>query len=236
MDLPPRRGRGWAFPPLALSDGAIEGLKGLGLAAMTADHIDAFLLARTWPAGFAFGRLALPIFVILLAYNLARPGVRAARYQRVLIRLLGAGILATPFFVALGGSFVGVWPLNSLFALALLTAVVWGLGGDRFQQAGALALLLVGGTLVEYFWIGPVLGVAAWRYVRRPRAITAAVGLAALAGLAWLNGNGWAWLALPLLGWATRLRLPIPRLQSVFYLYYPLHLATLWAIRQGIGG
>lgn len=237
MDLPTQRRRGLALPPLMLHDGTVEGLKGLGLVAMTADHVDAFLLARTWPAGFALGRLALPIFVIVLAYNLARLGAHTpGRYQRVLIRLLVAGVLATPFFVALGGSFVGAWPLNILFSLALLTAVVWGLGGDQFQQAGALALLLVGSVWVEYFWVGTVLGVAAWSYVRRPSGAAAAVGLAALAGLAWLNGNDWAWMALPLLALATRLRLPIPRLRHLFYLYYPLHLATLWAIRQGMSG
>ena len=59
----------------------------------------------------------------------------------------------------------------------------------------------------------------------------AALGLAAMAGLSGINGNGWAWLALPLLAAATRLRLPIRRHRDAFYVYYPLHLAVLWAIR-----
>lgn len=199
--------------------------------AMTVDHVNTFLLASSWPAGFAFGRLALPIFVIVLGINLARPGGQIARYRRILSRLAAAGLLATPFYIGLGGTIRGAWPLNILFALALITVVVWGLQGSRLQQAGAWVLLLVGGVLVEYFWIGTVLGVAAWRYARRPSFPAAALGLAAMAGLSGLNGNGWAWLALPLLAAATRLRLPIRRHRDVFYVYYPLHLAVLWAIR-----
>ena len=224
-------GWGWRLPAWVPCDGTLEGLKGLGLMAMTVDHVNTFLLASSWPAGFAFGRLAMPIFVIVLGINLARPGGQTVRYHRILSRLAVAGLLATPFHVALGGAIRGAWPLNILFTLALITAVVWGLQGSRLQQAGAWVLLLVGGMLVEYFWIGVVLGVAAWRYARRPSFPAAALGLAAMAGLSGINGNGWAWLALPLLAVATRLRLPIRRHREVFYVYYPLHLAVLWAIR-----
>lgn len=196
--------------------------------AMTVDHVNTFLLASSWPAGSAFGRLAMPIFVIVLGINLARPGGQTARYRRILSRLAVAGLLATPFYIGLGGAIRGAWPLNILFTLALITAVVWGLQGSRLQQAGAWVLLLVGGVLVEYFWIGAVLGVAAWRYARRPSLTAAALGLVAMAGLSGINGNGWAW---PLLAAATRLRLPIRRHRDAFYAYYPLHLAVLWAIR-----
>ncbi len=152
-------GWGWQVP----CDGTLEGLKRLGLVAMTVDHVNTFLLASSWTAGFAFGRLALPIFVIVLGINLARPGGQTARYRRILSRLAAAGLLATPFYIGLGGTILGAWPLNILFTLALITAVVWGLQGSWLQQAGAWVLLLVGGVLVEYFWIGVVLGVAAWR-------------------------------------------------------------------------
>ena len=64
---------------------------------MTADRVNALLLHASWPARFAFGRLALPILVIVLGHNLARPGARAARYHRVLGRLAVAGLWATPF-------------------------------------------------------------------------------------------------------------------------------------------
>ena len=53
---------------------------------------------------FDLGRVVMPIFAIVLAYNLARPGAfdRAA-YPRVMKRLAIAGVLATPPFIALGG-------------------------------------------------------------------------------------------------------------------------------------
>lgn len=102
-------GWGWGLPPC---DGTLEGLKGLGLVAMTVDHVNTFLLASSWPAGFAFGRLAMPIFVVVLGINLARPGGQTARYRRILSRLAVAGLLATPFHVALGGAIRGAWPLR----------------------------------------------------------------------------------------------------------------------------
>ncbi len=77
---------------------------------------------------------------------------------------------------------------------------------------------------------------ALWRYGRRPSWLAAAVALAAGAGLCWINGNLWAFAALPLRVAATRLDLPVPRWRWVFYAYYyPLHLAALWLIQRGLG-
>lgn len=157
------------------------------------------VLAGRAPALFAVGRLALPMFVLALAYNLARPGAapRAGR-PRAPRRMLGAGLLATPPFVALGGAWVGVWPLNVMFSLALFAGIAAGLarGGRHAARAGLLFLL--GGALVDYFWVGALLGVAAWSYFRRPAWRSLALLGAAFAGLCRVNGNPWALAALPL--------------------------------------
>ena len=59
--------------PLHFSDGTVEALKWLALILMTVDHINKYLFNATLPMALELGRLCLPIFVILLAFNLARP-------------------------------------------------------------------------------------------------------------------------------------------------------------------
>ncbi|WP_010101405.1 TraX family protein [Verminephrobacter aporrectodeae] len=63
-----------APPRLVVADGTCEGLKWLALALMTGDHVNKYLFNATLPVLFEAGRLALPIFVFVLACNLARPG------------------------------------------------------------------------------------------------------------------------------------------------------------------
>lgn len=57
--------------PLHVPDGTVEALKWLALALMTGDHVNKYLFNGTLPFLFEAGRLALPIFVFVLAYNLA---------------------------------------------------------------------------------------------------------------------------------------------------------------------
>ena len=57
-----------------MADGTIEGLKWLALVLMTGDHVNKYLFNATLPVLFEAGRIALPLFVFVLAYNLARPG------------------------------------------------------------------------------------------------------------------------------------------------------------------
>ena len=219
----------WHWPPLVLSDSTVEALKWLGLVAMTIDHLNAFLWHHAWPPGYAIGRLAFPIFVVVLAYNLARPAPDAPqRYRRILWRLTLAGLVAEPFHRML----TGTHELNVLFALALLTVVVWGLQGGPLQRVRAVLLGLVCGVAVEYFWIAPLLGVAVWCYVRHPGGGAVLLGVVALALLSVLNGNAWAWLLGPLLVVAAHqpVHCALPRWRNLFYIYYPAHLALLWAL------
>lgn len=91
-------------PALAFTDGRLEAVKWLALLCMLLDHVNKYLLAGAEPALFALGRLALPLFGFVLAYNLARPGALArGAYRRLLPRLAAFGALASPSFIALGG-------------------------------------------------------------------------------------------------------------------------------------
>ena len=66
--------RGLSSARLVVSNGTIEGLKWVGLLLMTGDHVNKYLFAERLPGLSELGRLAMPIFGFVLAYNLARPG------------------------------------------------------------------------------------------------------------------------------------------------------------------
>jgi uncharacterized membrane protein YhaH (DUF805 family) len=230
------------LPRLIVSDGTIEALKWLALVLMTLDHVNKYLLHGSAPLLFALGRIALPLFAFVLAFNLARPGaVARGTHQRTAARLLFFGALASVPFIALGGLGAGWWPLNIMATLLVATGVIYLVErGGPFRATLAVVLFIVGGGFVEFWWPAIALTVAGWRYVKRPSwpALLAWV-LATLA----LNLNGWAFGAMPLLNasmWAL-LAFPIIfatpyielracRLRYVFYVYFPLHLAVLWAL------
>ena len=219
------------LPHLILSDGTAEALKWLGLILMTGDHINKYLFNGTLPVLFETGRLALPLFVLVLANNLARPhALECGVYMRTMIRLVIFGGLATPVFIALGGiRFGGVWPLNIMFTFLAFTATACLVEKGRIFAAGLV--FLVGGSLGEFLWPAIAFGLAIWSYRKRPTWTAAAVILISCATLWFINHNMWALAALPVILLAARFDLRVPRLRLFFYGYYPLHLALLLLIR-----
>ena len=220
------------LPALVLNDGALEFLKWLALVLMVGDHINKYLLNGTVDWLFYAGRIAMPIFVSVLAYNLARPGaLTSGAYGRTMYRLGAFGTLATPAFLALGGVVDGWWPLNILFTLMALTGVLVCLDRGGRWNLVAVGVFLIGGSVVEFWWPALVLGVSVWTYTKPPTGIAALAAVVALIALHAINGNDWALAALPVLILASKLHLNIPRLRWFFYAFYPAHLALIWAIR-----
>ncbi|MDR8093086.1 conjugal transfer protein TraX [Burkholderia gladioli] len=222
-----------ALPQLVICDGTIEALKWFALVCMTGDHVDKYLLHGTITPLFDLGRLAMPIFGFVLAYNLARPrAFESGGYQRTMARLAIGGLLATPAFVALGGLLAGWWPLNIMFALLTVTATLflWQ-RGHRADRLMAVAVALIGGSSVEFWW--PAIGfcIAMWSYCNRPSWSALLAGIGCCAALALINGNSWALASLVLIGGASTLRLNVPRARYAFYAYYPAHLTVIWAIK-----
>jgi hypothetical protein len=215
-----------------LSDGAVEGLKWFALVLMTVDHVNKYLFNATLPVAFEAGRLCLPLFVILLAFNLARPwAIERSAHRRTMKRLAVFGTVASVPFIALGGLLVA-WPLNVLFTLLVITATIYLIElGSVAGLSLAAVVFLVGGALVEYWWVAVALGVASWWYFKRPSWMAAAAVVLSCGSLWFINGNWWALAALPLVQIATCFDPRVPRLRWVFYSYYPLHLAVLWLIR-----
>lgn len=213
-----------------ISDGAVEALKWVGLVVMTGDHVDKYLWNGTQMWLFAAGRLALPIFVCVLGWNLARPGaLERGAYGRTMWRLAVCGMLATPAFVGLGGLWRCWWPVNVMFTLLVLTGTLYLL--ERGRRVQAAAVFLLGGGVVEFWWPGLGLGVAAWWYGRGGEGKAVALGLGSLVALGWVNGNAWALAVVPVAAAVIWMGIRVPRWRWVFYAYYPLHLAAIWLIR-----
>jgi hypothetical protein len=218
------------LPRVAVSDGTLEAVKWLAMLLMVADHTNKYLLNDTSHTLFNGGRIAMPLFVFVLAYNLARPDAyKRDAHSRTMKRLALFGLLATPPFIALGGLLAGWWPLNILFALLSMTANIYFLEQQKISgYLIACAVFIVGGSTVE-FW-RPVLafGIALWWYCKTPHIAPMIIAQVALLLLRIINGNYWAFAALPILIASTAVTIPVPRYKWLFYYFYPLHLTLLW--------
>lgn len=222
-----------SLPRLSIADGTIEALKWLALLLMIGDHINKYLLNDTVDWLYDAGRLAMPLFTFVLAYNLARPATFVnGGYRRTMIRLVVCGVAASPAFLALGGLSHGWWPLNILFTLLVLTAVLRliALGTCQgYMIAGAVFIL--GGSLVEFWWPALAFGIAVWSYARRPSMPALLLGFISCAALDYINDNQWALVSIPILAISTRFALTCPRLRWFFYAIYPVHLTLIWLAR-----
>jgi len=240
--LAPKRSE--PIAPLSINHGALELLKWFALICMTVDHVNKYLLGGSEEAMFLVGRLALPIFAVVLGLNLARSEGEAlgSACRRTMLRLAAAGSLASVPFMALGGLGWGWWPLNIMFTFFVATAAIF-LVGSKGWTVGAVAVAFVGGAVVEFWWPGVTLCIAAWAYARKPsigRLLVIAGACGSLTLLGWalahqplVNSWGFALAALPLILAVSKLSLKVLRLRLFFYLYYPAHLTVIWVLAQG---
>jgi hypothetical protein len=213
-------------------------LKWLALVLMTIDHVNKYLLNWSEPWMFALGRMAMPIFAIVLAYNLAQPQALASgMYQRTMRRLGVSAAIATAPFVALGKvQFAGGWlPLNVLATLLVATSVMYLVEvGGIHRLALAVAVFVLAGALVEFWWFGVALAVAAHAYLRKPSFAKLSLVLAAATALALINQNFWALGGVAIVAASSFMRVEVPRVRWFFYAYYPAHLGALWLVQHAM--
>jgi len=213
-----------------------ELLKWIALVLMTGDHVAKAFYGGYVPVISEAGRIAFPLFAVVMAYNLARPDADTAKSIR---RLLGWGAVAQPFHAIVFGYWL---PLNVLLTFALSALVI------RFAQQRLwvpfAASMLMAPILVDYQWAGVWLVVSTWalydhvgRYKRcrvmimdRVEGIySRSIWLAAIAlvMLCVYNGNAWALLFGLLPPTVGKLDMTFPRGRWAFYGYYVGHLAVI---------
>jgi hypothetical protein len=222
--------------PWTMADGSLEAIKWAALILMVFDHTNKYLYAERLPVVFQAGRIVMPMFGFVLAYNLARPDALAKGvHGRMMYRLALMGLAATPICFILNSQFVNAsvwWPLNILFTFLLVVALTYLIdrGGSK-RYALAIALFILGGAVVEYLWMGVLCCLGAWLFCRKasfPRLLLWILGTLSLTVI---NGNTWALTALPIVLMAGRMPHRLPRQTWLFYGFYPAHLLVLLFIR-----
>ncbi|OUL17092.1 conjugal transfer protein [bacterium AM6] len=203
-----------------MTSGGRELLKWIALVLMTGDHVLTVFGLGYVPVVSELGRVAFPVFALVMAYNLAQPGADAGKSAR---RLALWGLVATP---AATLAFGQILPLNVLLTFAAAACGIWAL--ERRHWALAALVALVAPIALDYAWPGVWLVLTGWRWYRgqggQPWLVWGCMGLLCL-----YNGNAWALLAIPLLKLG-HVDVAIPRLGRVFYGYYVGHLASLAAL------
>ncbi len=86
---------------LRISNNSLTAMKLIGIAAMLIDHFNAFIHPNYNQILFEIERIALPLFALVLGYNLAR--IPSDKIPKIMLRLLMFGILATPIYIILSG-------------------------------------------------------------------------------------------------------------------------------------
>ncbi|MGB7815565.1 MAG: TraX family protein [Methylotenera sp.] len=233
--------RPFNLPSLSLSSGAIETIKWLALLAMTLDHTNKILFQTKFAWMYNLGRLAMPLFGFVLAYNLAKPDAYKNHvYRRVVTHTFIIGLAATPFYKA-AFHHAGLGALNIMFTLGLSTWIICLIDKSRhshsadsiiINRALALALFILGSLFVEGQIIAVGYVLAAWTYCKMQKVWALLIWVLGTAGLGLINGNAWAIAVIPIILLISKINFKLPRLKWVFYAYYPLHLAILISIQR----
>ena len=227
MRLEPASNTPWTVP--VLSPRAQDVLKLLAIISMVIDHIGALLLPNVIVLRI-IGRFAMPAFALLIGYNLAQRGVTP---KRLIIPLIGFGLLAQPVYALASGTTHG----NILFAFALgvlITAVRRNLESQPVAQAVMIAFLATASLFTEYPLTATALIVLSERLVTRVTSLhlTAWIFCALAANV--FNPISLVGL-LPLPAMLMLRNLEGPRLLTwrwLGYTFYPAHLGLLLVLKS----
>lgn len=220
-------------PNKAIESGTLEALKWLAVASMTIDHVNRHLLGGAYIAMMQIGRLAMPMFILILAYNLARPETRSnGTASRVFQRLILFAVLSSLPYMELNLAPIGWRPLNILFTLAAGTAFVILMERPTLvRQFAAIALFGISGALVDYEWAGLGIFVCGWQLFRSPSLFWGASLMAFMVLRGIEDHTQWYLAALPVIGLGFYVRIKLPRWRNALYYYYPIHLVVIIVLK-----
>jgi hypothetical protein len=208
------------------ASGTLEVLKLVALVAMVADHANKYALDRAYPMMEHIGRLAFPLFALVVAANLRW---NTTDPQRYFIRLAVWGVASQAIYTwATGRS-----DLNILLTLGIGVQLVLAVEALRQHSSvvGVLWLMVViVATLpCEYGLTGPLLVLLFHGWFARPGPYTALLVILCVAALNTSLLFAPAALASLILAGAVGCWRPrLPRLTRYwFYPFYPVHLAVI---------
>jgi hypothetical protein len=208
------------------ASGALEVLKLAALAAMVADHANKYALDRAYPMMEHIGRLAFPLFALVVAANVRW---NTADPQRYFMRLAVWGMASQAIYTWATGR----TDLNILLTLGIGVQLV--LATEALRQHSSvvgvlwLMVVIVATLSCDYRLTGPLLVLLFHGWFARPGPYTA---LLAVLGVAALNTSLFfapaALASLIVAGAAAWWRPRLPRLTRYwFYPFYPTHLALI---------
>ncbi len=208
------------------ASGTLEVLKLAALAAMVVDHANKYALDGAYPMMEHIGRLAFPLFALVVAANLRW---NSADRQRYFMRLAVWGVASQAIYTWATGR----TDLNILLTLAIGVQLVLAVEALRKHSSGVHLLWLmvvIAATLsCDYRLTGPLLVALFHGWFARPGPYTA---LLAVLGVAALNASllfaPAALASLIVAGAAAWWRPGLPRLTRYWlYPFYPGHLALI---------
>ena len=191
-------------------------LKWLAVILMTGDHVAKVIYGGYVPGLSEAGRVAFPLFALVMAYNLAQPGADVGKSVR---RLALWGVIAQPVHALAFGHWL---PLNILLTFSLSALVIYAV--ERRESSVVVMAAGVLPLVVDYQWAGVGFVLLAWLGFRTGRPL---LTLAAFAPLCAFNGNLWALAAIPVAVGLSHTAWPLPRGRWAFYGYYVAHLACI---------
>ncbi|HEL4242961.1 conjugal transfer protein [Stenotrophomonas maltophilia] len=199
-----------------MTSSARELLKWLAVILMTGDHVAKVIYGGYVPGLSEAGRVAFPLFALVMAYNLAQPGADVIKSVR---RLVLWGAIAQPVHALVFGYWL---PLNILLTFALSAAAVYAASRRNWIVLAFAAAVLP--AFVDYQWSGVGFVLLAWLGFRTGLPLLI---LTAFAPLCAFNGNLWALAAIPVAVGLFHAAWAVPRGRWAFYGYYVGHLACL---------
>ncbi|CDF76790.1 trbP-related [Stenotrophomonas phage SMA6] len=183
---------------------------------MTGDHVAKVIYGGYVPGLSEAGRVAFPLFALVMAYNLAQPGADVGKSVR---RLALWGAIAQPVHALAFGYWL---PLNILLTFGVCAAAVYAACQRNWIVLAFAAVVLP--AFVDYQWAGVAFVLLAWLGFRTGRLL---LTLVAFAPLCAFNGNLWALVAIPAALGLSHTAWSVPRGRWTFYGYYVAHLACL---------
>lgn len=194
---------------------------------MTIDHANRFFYFPPHYTAYCLGRLAMPLFAFVFAYNLARSNLSFPKaYFKSAKRLIFFGILATPAYMSML-HLHGLFPLNILFTFLVAILLFYSIEHPKGNFLLTLFFFIVGASIVDYEWAGLLICLSFWLWCKEYYFAALMLGALGFYLLSWINGNSWGYFSLLIIFLCGNFSFNIPRSPYFFWIYYPLHLSIL---------